>query len=241
MARIESASDEALQKKLDRMEEQIKRSRRKVFGCFNCLMYSALLFIVGVGCVGYFAAKSGLAQVPLMTARYYTEPQPRAVVVPATEESGAQLAASIQAQTRQAFAAGAATAPATVRLSEGFLTALLMEHVADERVSRLQVDITAHSMEVFAERGSAILTIEAVPEFTEGELELDVMQVTLGALQLPRSIGRMAVSSTIGTAVKGMQATLGGLGTVTDVQLDEGALEIDLMVHRNTQIFNVFK
>ncbi len=241
MARIESSSKEALEEKLDRLEEQLKRSRRKVFGCFNCLLYGALLLIVGVGLVAYAAAKSGLAQVPLMTARYYEEPQPRAVVVPASDESGAQLAASIQDQTRAAFAAGAATAPATVRLSEGFLTALLQDQLADEEVQQLQVDVTTESIELFVERGTVILTIDATPVFRDGKLDFALQRVALGSLELPKMLGRMMLNSTAGTALNGMQATLAGLGTITDVRLGEGGVDVDLTVHKATRIFNVFK
>lgn len=201
-SKIEQAQEkvEQLREELrSQVEEEVRSSLRKRtwrtfllrgFGC--CGLYVAALISVPV-LLAYLIARTGLVEVPVLSARVASERTATRTVTAQTVDASRLLTEKF----RTLLARGALPDAATITLTEQELTGLLRAMVAsDPRVPAItrdtaQVVVTANGAEIFARmsgyggRETTVL-LRGVPEVKDGKLAVAFTTVAIGNLGIPR-------------------------------------------------------
>ncbi len=241
MARIQQSSQEDLEKKLSRMENRLKKSNKKMFSCFNCLLYLLLLLIIGAGCVGYAVAKSGIAEVPILSKKLYTPPSYAYKVGVGGVEQEINLLSQLKSQTQGAFTRGVKEVTVSLDLSEAMLTNELLKQLEkDESISWAQVAVMPTHIEVYIDKGGVIMIMTAVPVAKKGALKLDVTSVRIGQLVLWDWVGKGVVSLALDGVSSLIATVITPIGKVQEVSLEQGYMTLDVSVHYSSQLLNAF-
>lgn len=179
----------------DLRRARIKRWAVRACGC--CSVYAAVAFAVPV-VLGYLVARTGLVSIPIVGDRIRHERAPTRLVSIVRVDS-ARFAASV---ARPPVRAGTATPRLTV--TEGELTGLLRTALADVAPpllrSSAQVAVLADTVEVYGRIpgiGGAVTSVRlrGVPSVQDGALAVDLRELAIGNLGIPRPLARLAVRS----------------------------------------------
>lgn len=241
MARIQQSSQEELEKKLSRMENRLKKSNKKMFGCFNCLVYLLLLLLVLAGCVGYALAKAGIAEVPVLSKKLYTPPAYAYKVSVGGVDQEISIVTQLKSQTQGAFTRGVKEVTISLDVSETMLTNELLKQLEkDESISWAQVAVMPTHIEVYIDKGGVIMIMKAVPVVKKGALQLDVTSVQIGQLVLWDWLGKGVVSVALDGVASLFATIITPIGKVQEVSLKQGHMVLDVSVHYSSQLLNAF-
>jgi hypothetical protein len=237
MSRVEPSREE-LEHRIKRMESKLKHSKAR--GGVGCLIYLVVGVVFVVGIATYILAASGFAHVPLVSKMLYTDPSPRYEVVIEEEVVPRDLFREVLRDAQKDFAAGEKMSVVTLPIDEEYLTYMVREELASRELSfeQLQASIDAGSIEIFMQRDKLFLTFQVEPYF-DGKLKLRTHKVSVGQLTVPNFLGNTILSMMLGFmgAIENVSAPF---GTIQDVRIQKGILEIDLLVSPNAKIFDFF-
>lgn len=230
---------EALKKEI-KQELRQEALRRKAVSYGTCLALLLVAIMIPVIYVGSLVARSGLAQVPLLSDWLYEPSVPVRVVRPLVGSDSTAVFGQV--------AAGATYEPAVDELRVGMdeqqVTTVIREAMNDASaegklpfpVKDAQIAVTAEGMELFAriprERRDATVLLRFTAAVERGKIRLDPTQLRLGALELPKSFASVVLGPAGSTVSEGISKGLRGLGTITRVDLEDGTLTV---VIRRTQ------
>jgi len=234
MARIDKGAtdQEVLEKELSRLDERLKSNGARIFSCFNCLIYFLVIILVFAGFVCYWLALSGVANIPFLSDRYYTEPKPIYYVEPQPIISTNDFISKMLTSSVQNFLNGQqAKTKSEISISEGQLTGLL-QHVLLTKGSRIklaQVSLHDGMMDIFFQTdGGVVANLLTKPYVKNSNVRFESQNFKVGQLKLPDFfagiVSGMILDSSIGT----LQKTLGGFGEATDVKINSGKLIIGI-------------
>lgn len=173
--------------------------RRLLFRCGGCCGVYLLALIVIPMIAAALVARTGLVTVPVLSERIAHDRAPMRVVAPArVQDIGAFLDAKVRTAARQS---GDASGRLTFTVTESELTGIIRGALAESRdvavVTRAnaQAAVDSDGIELSTRVhgvGGAETTIRVVgaPVVTDGRVTVDVREVTVGALGIPRVIVR---------------------------------------------------
>ncbi|MBI5621949.1 hypothetical protein HY933_03750 [Candidatus Falkowbacteria bacterium] len=209
-----------------RPQKQIIR-KRPLFGCFNCLVLALIVMAFLLAGVLSAVAKSGVLTVPLFSDWLYTEPQPLHPVAATNTD--------LDALQRDVLRTLAQTQSTTVVFYETELTALLQQALTAAEQSQVPLTITDGQIAIASDRAevwlrvsrpvAGVLTMAFVPRIQNQQLFLEVKELKLGQLSLPRGWGQILVNATINKTLG--RALTDAPVVLRDARLTDGQLLID--------------
>lgn len=245
--RITPDSDvEQLEEKLDRMEGKLDRSRRRVFSCFNCLLYFVVIILVVFGYGAYVLAKSGMVDVPFLSDRVFVVPKP---VHPVSAGNFTQLndalTKQIVNQTAKDFLAGKTDSVADIIFTEAYLTSLMREKLgsgAGQNDEIIQAAVSDGSVEVFYHKqgNRAYLVADVIPGYADGKIKFTINSLRLGNQALPSSIGNFIIKIFIGDRLTQLNSALKTFGEITSISVTGQGVEVLMRLDKKSTIFHGF-
>lgn len=246
-SKIEQAQEkvEDLRRELrTQVEEEVRSSIRqrtwrqfllRGIGC--CGMYLVLLLSIPT-LLAYLVARSGLVEVPWLSDRVVHERAPERVVAAASVGSIEQLLAP---KLRALAASGGASAFPSLTFSEEELTALLRLALAgggssfSAQAATAQVAIDRGAVELsgrIAGLGGRATTIRirGVPSIRDGKLDVELSDVVVGNLGIPRFLAQTIARSLIDQVPPARISGGGGVPSVSmeRILLQEHALSVSV-------------
>jgi hypothetical protein len=247
MSRLSPTNEfEQIEKKLSKMEDKMDRSRRRVFSCFNCLVYFAMIILALFLYGSYILAKTGLAEVPYFTEKFFKVPEPVYVVeVDAKTVTDQVFINEIIKQTSGAFARGETSAQVTLNFTEEYLTARLNEILVESDKPSFefaQASIDGSKVEVFLHKKDSrvYITADIVPEFADGKIKFDLRKLKLGNSNMPTGLGNLIIKLAVGDRLSQLARSAESLGEIKLLTVKPKSVEIILDVSSKSQIFNRF-
>ena len=196
-----------------------------------------LVVVVGLSALALFVvAKTGLAEVPVMTETFYTTPTPDHTVEAGTaieEEMQTQLVSALQTKLQ----AGTITdANVSLIFSESTLTAGLREAILQGAqevfvAERAQVAVVADgAIELYVplvrnNEASAIL-LRGVPTVSEGKVEFDITRLQVGQLTWPGWLHAI-VQAPVDRLVAQLNTFLEDYASLSAITATEGNVYLD--------------
>lgn len=179
-----------------------RRVLLRIGGC--CGVYLLALLTIPL-LVGYLIARTGFVSVPFLSGVVSHERSPSRIVTAVTVRPEEFLAARIRSVTRPT---GRQQGEAVLAVSEGELTGLLRALLDGQNTftpamrAAAQVAIDADRAEVFARipafgGGETTLRIRGIPTVREGKFALDLHEVAIGSINIPRFIAQALLNSYI--------------------------------------------
>ncbi|MDD5251667.1 MAG: hypothetical protein PHT12_03455 [Patescibacteria group bacterium] len=207
--------------------------RRRLWSCVGCLFVEILIIAVPLYLVASIVAKTGVANVPVLTKWQYRPAAPTRIVTPDSRSTQAIImeeAASAKPEPQLGLV--------RLRLTEAELTTMVrgaFAAAADQLpfpVSEAQLVVDTGRLELFlvSPRPERPVTVRASfrPNLVNGALKLEATEIVIGAWQLPSfavdAIGK-AIGEILGQAVT---SGISSAGTIQEVKTEPGSLQIGL-------------
>ncbi|MDP3771257.1 MAG: hypothetical protein Q8R16_03080 [bacterium] len=230
-SKIEQAQEkvEDLRRELrTQVEEEVRSSIRKrtwrqflLRGIGCCGVYLVLLLSIPTLLL-YLVARTGLVEIPWLSARVTHERAPERIVAAASAGNVEQLLA---AKLRVVAVPGGSSTPQPLTFSEEELTTLLRVIFVESRSSfsaqaaTMQVTIDRGAIELAGRipgLGGTITTVRVrgVPSIRDGKLAVDVSDVVVGNLGIPRFLAQTIARSLIDQVPPARIAVGGGMPSI---------------------------
>lgn len=226
------------------IKKELKTSKRKkrLLQCGGCLgvvliIFGALLFFIG-----YAGAKSGVFNVPVLSDKFYEEPEPVHQVIVNEEQQenienilsekvGGVIESKISPENigkKVSF---------ELPLAEEELTALLRRNLIGQsegeiKVKDIQISVTPGYLELFVKFDLQALQTEPIfifkfsPRIKEGRLELVPEDLQLGELGLPTRLGSLLIEGFLKDKLNQFSQTIAQFGELKEVELADKNLII---------------
>lgn len=240
MPRIEATEEKQLnemEQKMERMENQLKRSQRKIFSCFNCLVYFLILLLIGSYFLLSSISKTGIITLPYFSHKFYTAPQPTRVVEPA-EVATASFVSQIRTQATVDFLAGRETSEVSLAVSEGYMTKTIQDYLnrQSKKYDQAQVAIEPENLEIFLHKNNSKIYLTALvsPVFKDDKLEIKITKLNLGRLSLPSGLANWLIKFALADSTNQLNAWLKDYGRITGIILEKGKLLINLEISKKS-------
>lgn len=187
----------------------------------------ALLFVV---------AKTGLVEIPVLSALAYELPQPSRIVNPGTsieEELQTQLVAALQSKLQNGTISDANV---TLIFSEATLTAALRQAIGQgaesifvkdaSQVALLKNGQAEFYLPLVQKADRAVLLVRVAPSVKEGSLALAVTQAQIGQLSFP-GFTRSIIQWPLDKLVVQVNEWLKNYASVESITMQEGSVSLD--------------
>ncbi|MCX6743993.1 MAG: hypothetical protein NTX82_00520 [Candidatus Parcubacteria bacterium] len=246
MSRLEKESDDngqmgEMQKEIERLKKDLKHKQsRKIFNCGTCLILALLFILILSGFFAYVLAKSGLRQIPVLTAYFYHQPSPAYVVISSDVKENI-----IVNRLTSLVSAEAIKQKKTENISVGFdlsekeITGLLNNQLGKNEklkaeIEMWQIAVLPESLEFFMKGNkpkNLIITLNATPEVKDGKLKFKVNNFKVGDLQLPKFFGSVLIENIGSSVVNGLLSSVSALGQIQEFNLAQGKVTIKLLIN----------
>lgn len=206
-------------------------------------IFILVVLILSVG-VLFLVAKSGLAEVPFLTAQIYDSPSPDHIVLPADSEIGDEIQSQLIDALREKLTAdGLTDASVSLTFSEEILTAALRQAIEQWAASTFTMDSSQvavteiGSVEIFLsladnQEGSAII-LTTVPTAADGQIIFDIERLRVGELAVP-SFLNFLIEAPLRQLTKKLNEYLSEYATLSSISIVErsvvlsGVMTLDL-------------
>ena len=232
MVRLDTPNDAIARSELKqeiRRELKLEAVRKKGAACSGCLFVFILLFGIPTLFVTAVVAKSGLVYVPVFSPALYAPAVPTRTVLPLGTSTSASILRVIG--TRAVFDPNFGTVTFVVKEQE--LTTLLQHAVWEApdgavpfKIREAQVVVLPTGLEIVLklprkERETTVLARFTPAVKTNGDIEITVQELRIGAQQVPLWLANALVSSFDSFLMKPLRAQLSAVGTLTDIREGE--------------------
>lgn len=234
------------------LESEIKMKEswihRRLIGCVNCLISVIIVIALLVFGIGFFLAKSGIKDIPVLTYYFYDPPVPkRWVTVPEdmmsldidtifNQKVSSVFGSDIDFKDLKNLDVGALGIDnKDIMFSEEELSVLFQQFIESQRLkdssikaSYGQIVIEPDMIElyvVFTEPVDVRVIIWMVPEFINNTLSVEISQIRLGDIVLPDIFNRSA-SKIINPLLGKLNALIPDGVYIKDIVLDTQMLTI---------------
>ncbi|MBD3359364.1 MAG: hypothetical protein GF365_01485 [Candidatus Buchananbacteria bacterium] len=238
-----STKVEELEAEISRMKKGLKRKQnKKMFGCSGCLILF-LIIILAISLIGaYVLAKSGLKEVPFLTANFYHEPEPaRLVEADNVSEADKDILARLEKSVSQELVAQQQINELTVSLdlSEEVLSAVLRDKIKEkaslaEKIEYAQIAILPDNLEVFIENkdpSNLIITLNIKPTIKDGKADLEIVNFKIGDLTLPNFIGNISFGFIAEKSLNNFLNVTAKYGQIQNINLMNGNLILEILIN----------
>ena len=245
MTRIEENNDQSkvsdLEAEVDKLKKSLKRKQnRKFFSCGNCLLF---FIIIILGCAlfsAYVLAKSGLVEVPILSAKFYKEPQPEYRVKTenlTTLDKDLWTVISRNAKEQVLIQKKVNNFNLDLKLSEEQLTNFLREEIRkndslNKKIDFIQLAVKSDNLELFtklkAPRMYMILNLK--PMIKNNKLEIAVEQFKIGNLKLPKFLGSLGLTFLLEKSLNNLLALNNDLISISGIEIMPRFLTIKMLV-----------
>lgn len=223
-----------------RAELAHERRDKRLRGCGCALLAFAVLIGAPIGVTVWLIAKSGLADIPVITSAVYVPPAPIRQVLPLVGTTAETVAKSLVAKAKP----GAATGTAEVAITEQELTTILDAAVKSGglpplplvgTITSAQAAVTPDFIEFYmsgSQTGGKVVPviIRVKPIVTAGKLSFQIQEAVFGAMPLPAALLEPVLNQAADAA---MSKAVGGTGTMlVSTKLDQGRLTLTLAAAR---------
>lgn len=187
----------------------------------------ALLFVV---------SKTGLVEIPILSALVYQLPQPSRLVSPGTsieDELQTQLISTLQSKLQNDTISDANV---TLIFSEATLTAALRQAIGQgaesifvkdaSQVALLKNGQAEFYLPFVQKAGSSVLLVRVLPSLKEGSLAFSVTQAQIGQLPFP-GFTRSIVQWPLDKLVVQVNEWLKNYASVESITMQEGSVSLD--------------
>jgi hypothetical protein len=237
-AKADAAEREKFKKEVIREIRRGER-RRRMFSCFGCLTIQIAIILIPVAWAATVIARSGLAEVPMLTSRLYKPAEPSRVVTPIAGSNAEQIMSAAAARAKY----NAGTGAVTLELKETELTAMVNSALAGQQeqlpipVKSAQTAVMPEGLELFLvlprdDRDVGVRLLLGLAVSDQGELEVTLKEGQIGGQTLPEAFGQL-VSSVLGPVLgDALTSGMGEAGKITAIETREGVLAISVVPSR---------
>lgn len=242
MTEEEDKTDAAEREKFKKeVIREIRRGerRRKLLGCFGCLLVEIAIILIPVVWAASILARTGLAEVPLLTSRLYKPAEPSRVVTPIAGADTEQLMSAAAARAKY----NASTGAVTIELKEAELTALIGGALSGQQgqlpfaVKSAQAAVLPEGLELFLVvpregRDVGVRLLLGLGVSDQGKLDVRIKEGQIGGQALPDFVSQLA-SSALGPILgDALTDSLGEAGTLTSIETRDGVLAVSIVSKR---------
>ncbi|MCX6742931.1 MAG: hypothetical protein NT116_01720 [Candidatus Parcubacteria bacterium] len=245
MTRIEENNDQNnvsdLEAEVEKLKKSLKRKQnRKFFSCGNCL----LLFIIFIlGCAlfsAYVLAKSGLVELPILSAKFYQEPQPEYRIktenlTAAEKDLWAVLLKNAKEQIL--IQKKVNNFNLDLKLSEAQLTNFLREEIRsndslNKKIDFIQLAVKSDNLELFAKLKAPkmYMILNLKPMIKNNKLEIAVEQFKIGNLKLPKFLGSLGLTFLLEKSLNNLLALNNDLISISGIELMPRFVTVKMLV-----------
>lgn len=223
-------------KKVIRHELFFEIFRRKALGCLGWLLIAFLVLGVPTLLIASAFAKSGFADVPVLSRWLYEPSEPIRAVRPYAGTTTDDVLTSVGRRAKYDLHTGLVT----VTVSETEFTTIVAESIATAPpdslpfpISSVQVAIEPRTVELFAispqEGRDATVRLRVSPTVASGKLGLEVRELRLGAQNIPKSLAQFGTSFLTGVVSRTISEQFAAAGELVDVETDIGELRLIML------------
>lgn len=198
MARYEAQQNQeidSLRKEVKSLQKKVnKKKSRSLFSCstFTWLLFAIVIF--GIVWLTVYVAETGVVEIPWISERVYTEPDPVYYV-----EGAGDLASDVKEDLQEQLLLQSSQDPPysiTVSITEAQLTQFVSDKLASiDRIEYIQIAVTDEVIELYARvvDPEIIVSIGLTPAVESEKLKFDVAYVKVGESTMPGFVGRMVI------------------------------------------------
>ncbi|MDD5043882.1 MAG: hypothetical protein PHD51_04735 [Patescibacteria group bacterium] len=249
-SQIFSEQTKAMAREIEKEIRPVKIKRGKFLGCgscfFTCLIILLAVFIFGL----WAAAKTGLWGIPFFSDWFYKTPEPLHWVSPAGEKFSPEKILSDgvkESLPRGNIAGQSVKIPVNLTITEGELTELLRaaenglnNNNFGVKFSGSQIAVSEEALELFTKavikgERETFLTVRVIPEVREKKIELHLLDVKLGDLELPALLGNYLVKNFLEGRLNELSEKNSSFGEITAINLKDGKMIINTKL--NIEVF----
>ena len=203
-------------------------------GCGGCisLLILGFLGIIFFGVV--IVAKTGLWEVPLLTERLYSSVEPVREVHPLGGYTNTDILQVIGLRAQYNPVSGQVSS----FMIEEELTTLAVrgiEELGDDvpfEIKNVQLAIERGFIEVNfstpTKKRDVVIQFNMIPEAKNGKFGLLIEEIIIGGVTVPDFLGKTMVGIISNTVIKSMNASLSDIGTLSNIKLKKGVMDVYL-------------
>lgn len=222
------------------VQSNLKRRvwRGRFLRCGGCCGLYAITLLVVPAIVIIFIAKTGIVDVPIVSARIGHTSAPTRIVEPTGRGDVEQL---LSAKVQEAIRRGKAAGEVRIDLTEGELTQFIRVALRGQGGiwsaigEQAQIVVSPEALELFGRApgvGNAMTTIRitATPTIVNQRLAMEVHEVRVGALRIPRMIVSRSVNALIARVPALTISGEGAMPAITVVGIERATGRATLVV-----------
>lgn len=231
--RNDQAEREAIREEVRAELSQERRSRR-LKGCGCALLAFVVLIGAPLGFTLWIIAKSGFADIPVLTGLVYRPPAPVRQVAPLVGTDASTIAKSLAATAKPGLVSGTAE----IAISEQELTTFLVSAVQSGdlpqlplvgKITSAQAAIDPDFIEIYLSAALPSgqpepIIIRVRPVVVSGQLNFRVQEAVIGSFPLPAAIFEPLLNKAAASAMARMSGTAGTV--LSDIRLDQGRMTL---------------
>ncbi|MCC6639173.1 hypothetical protein IT409_01295, partial [Candidatus Falkowbacteria bacterium] len=224
--RVDHSFNNQIEEQLSKLEQKIDSKRGGGGRCCGCFSFLVVLVLAIISLGMYVGAKAGFIEIPYVNHYIYKRPQP-SYLVTASDVSQSTLIEQLKKKSVVALLTKQSVEVPLV-ISDAYLSSVLRSTIEtqNKKVELAQVAVLERYLEVYVANGDMVVTMGVVPTLVEGKVKLEVEFVRLGNLNLPKSVGGLALRLVLGNVVNGLTTGLKFFGDIKEVKLVDEGLEI---------------
>ncbi len=251
MTRIEDKKNqvEELEGEVDKLKKRLKRKRnKKLLSCSSCLVFAFLVFLILSFFAAYVLAKSGLKDIYFLTDKFYQKPEPSYLVeIIELPEEQKDILSFLKAELvkKASNQQKLADFKVNLELSDAQLTAIIRDKIQqnqdlNKKIDYIQLAVLPDNLELFLktkEPKDLFITLDVLPVFENGEINLEIINFKLGDLQLPKFIGNITFAYFTEKGLNNILSLLERYGRIEKINLYQGLLSVEILISDYKSLF----
>jgi len=232
---------EELKGELEDLKRKLKRKQnKKILTCGTCFLVFILLILVLAGFTAFALSQSGLTKVPLLSEKFYHEPEPSYLVstenLTLADKDIMKILGKI-ATEQMAIQKKSADFTINLKLSEEQLTGLLRDQTKNinflnNKIDYVQLAVLPDNLELFLKLKDPQLffTLNFKPLIKNNLVDLEAENFKIGNLKLPKFSGDLLLKYMLEKNINKILSSFVKFLQISAVNLSAKVVSIEILI-----------